>query len=144
MPDLGDYHAFISTSSGGSGSRSSGSSSGDSGDPGCAGCVTWFMAIVSLLWIIGKIIGQEVTINTSVCSGNHIPCSYLCILGCGGYKNTEQIICMTATGDNNFLSDGIVEGTLLFIDTSSKFKSGLLNVFKYNSGFVNKDREKSK
>ena len=57
MPDLGDYHAFISTSSGGSGSRSSGSSSGDSGDPGCAGCLTWFMAIVSLLWIIGKIIG---------------------------------------------------------------------------------------
>lgn len=57
MPDLGDYHAFISTSSGGSGSRSSGSSSGDSGDSGCAGCVTWFMAIVSLLWIIGKIIG---------------------------------------------------------------------------------------
>ena len=57
MPDLGDYHAFISTSSGSSGSRSSGSSSGDSGDPGCAGCVTWFIAIVSLLWIIGEIIG---------------------------------------------------------------------------------------
>ena len=71
--------------------------------------------------------------NTSVCSGNHIPCSYLGILGCGVYKNTEQIICMTATGDNNFLTDGIVEGTLLFIDTSSEFKSGLLNVFKYNS-----------
>ena len=71
--------------------------------------------------------------NTAVHTGDHNPCGYLGILGCGGYKNTEQIICMTATGDNNFLTDGIVEGTLLFIDTSSEFKSGLLNVFKYNS-----------
>ena len=50
--------------------------------------------------------------NNSVYEGAHAPCGYLGVLGCGGYKNTDQIICLTATGDNNFLSDGIVEGTI--------------------------------
>lgn len=71
--------------------------------------------------------------NNSVYEGAHAPCGYLGVLGCGGYKNTDQIICLTATGDNNFLSDGIVEGTLLFIDTNSAYQKGQLNVFRYKS-----------
>lgn len=71
--------------------------------------------------------------DNSIYEGSHAPCGYLGVLGCGGYTNTDHVICMTATGDNNFLADGIVEGTLLFIDTSSEYEKGLLNVFKYNS-----------
>lgn len=55
------------------------------------------------------------------------------ILGCNGYEKTDSIICLTANGDNNFLNEGIVEGSILFIETRSKFQEGLLNVFKYKS-----------
>lgn len=56
MPDLNDYHAFTSTSSG----RSSGAgpnSSGGGGNEGCAGVLAWALAIGSLVWIIIKLIG---------------------------------------------------------------------------------------
>lgn len=44
MPDMNDFHAFKSTSSGGS-------SSGG----GCSGSVLlWIMIIVGVLWLIGK------------------------------------------------------------------------------------------
>ena len=48
MPDLDDFHAFISTSSG---STSGGRSTGGSG------CLTWVVLAVSILWIIGKLSG---------------------------------------------------------------------------------------
>ena len=64
---------------------------------------------------------------------DHVPCGYLGVLGCGGYQNTDKVICMKASGDNNFLADGIVEGTLLFIDTGSQYQKGLLNVYKYSA-----------
>lgn len=57
----------------------------------------------------------------TVHSNDHIPCGYLGVLGCNGYQNTDKVICMTATGDNNFLNEGIVEGTLLFIDTNGEY-----------------------
>ena len=59
----------------------------------------------------------------TVHSNDHIPCGYLGVLECNGYQNTDKVICMTA----------IVEGSILFIDTKSKFQQGLLNVFKYKS-----------
>lgn len=71
--------------------------------------------------------------NETVRTDAHAPCGYLGVLGCGGYKNTEKVICMTATGDNNFLAEGIVEGTILFIDTACEYQKGLLNVYKYDS-----------
>ena len=71
--------------------------------------------------------------NKSVYSGDHTPCGCLGVLGCGGYQNTDKVICMKASGDNNFLADGIVEGTLLFIDTDSQYQKGVLNVYKYNT-----------
>ena len=49
MPDLNDFYAFKSTSSG---ERSS-NSGGDSG--GCLGVLTWAAGIISLLWVIGKL-----------------------------------------------------------------------------------------
>lgn len=64
---------------------------------------------------------------------DHAPYGYAGILGCGGYANTDKVICMTATGDKNFTAEGIVEGSILFIDTSSEYQNGLLNVFKYKA-----------
>ena len=58
------------------------------------------------------------------------PCGYMDILGCNGY-DTRNVVCVTANGDNNFLNEGIVEGTLLFVDTSEEYKAGQLNVFKF-------------
>lgn len=69
--------------------------------------------------------------NSIVLSDKHVPCGSMGILGCNGYEETDSIICLTANGDNNFLNEGIVEGTILFIDTKSNFQDGLLNVFKY-------------
>jgi len=71
--------------------------------------------------------------NSIVLSDTHVPCGYMGILGCNGYEKADKIICLTANGDNNFLNEGIVEGSILFIETSSKFQEGLLNVFKYKS-----------
>lgn len=71
--------------------------------------------------------------NSIVLSDKHAPCGYMGILGCNGYENADKIICLTANGDNNFLNEGIVEGSLLFVDTSGKFQEGLLNVFKYKA-----------
>ena len=58
MPDLNDYHAFTSTSSGRSGGGDSNDSTeGEGGNEGCAGTFVWIFAIVSLLWIIVKLAG---------------------------------------------------------------------------------------
>ncbi len=57
MPDLNDYHAFTSTSSGHSGGSGSNGSSSGGGNEGCAGTFVWVFAIVSLLWIIAKLTG---------------------------------------------------------------------------------------
>ena len=72
--------------------------------------------------------------NCIVSKENMTPCGYYDILGCSGFMNTKHIVCMTANGDNNFVDEGIVEGTLLFIDTSQSFQKGLLNVLKYADG----------
>lgn len=68
--------------------------------------------------------------NSIISKENITPCGYMDILGCKGY-NTKNIICVTANGDNNFLNEGIVEGSILFVDTSEKYKSRQLNVFKF-------------
>ncbi len=71
--------------------------------------------------------------NSIVLSDTHVPCGYMGMLGCNGYEQIDNIICLTANGDNNFLNEGIVEGSLLFIDTNSKYQEGLLNVFKFKA-----------
>lgn len=71
--------------------------------------------------------------NSIVLSDKHVPCGYMGILGCNGYEKTDNIICLTANGDNNFLNEGIVEGSLLFVDTGAKFKKEQLNVFRYEA-----------
>lgn len=58
MPDLNDYHAFTSTSSGRTvGGGSNGSSGGGGRNEGCASAFVWVFAIFSLLWIIIKLTG---------------------------------------------------------------------------------------
>lgn len=68
--------------------------------------------------------------NSIVSREKLTPCGYNDILGCQEY-NTKSVVCMTANGDNNFLNEGIVEGSILFIDTNQKYAQGQLNVFKY-------------
>jgi len=68
--------------------------------------------------------------NKEVFTNQHEPCAYRGIIGCNGYTNTSNIVCMTANGDNNFVDEGIVENSILFIDTSVEFVEGMLNVFK--------------
>ena len=50
MPDLNDFYAFKSTSSGNHSSSSGG------GGGGCLGALTWAAGIISLLWVIGKLL----------------------------------------------------------------------------------------
>ena len=64
---------------------------------------------------------------------SHAPVGYMDVLGCEGYQNAANIICMTASGDNHFLSDGIVEGSVLFIDPDSEYQKGNLNVYQYRT-----------
>jgi len=58
MPDLGDYHAFISTTGGGGGGggggRSSGSGNNGGGGMGCAYAILTFVAFMVLALIISK------------------------------------------------------------------------------------------
>lgn len=69
--------------------------------------------------------------NSIVAKDKLTPCGYADILGCNGFQNTKGVVCMTANGDNNFLNEGIVEGSILFIDTNQKYAQGQLNVFKF-------------
>jgi len=68
--------------------------------------------------------------TNQVLSEKHKPCYMKGVIGCGGYAITNSIVCMTANGDNNFIDEGIVENSILFVDTSESFIKGLLNVFK--------------
>ena len=69
--------------------------------------------------------------NTAVLLEKHGPCMQAGIVGCEGYANTTNIICLTANDDNNFLEEGSVKGTLLFVDADSAYEKGKLNVFRY-------------
>lgn len=46
MPDLNDFHAFKSTSSG-----------GNSGGGNSPGCFTWILVGLAIIWLIGKMAG---------------------------------------------------------------------------------------
>ena len=51
------------------------------------------------------------------------------VLGCKGYFSNE-IICFIANGDNNFINDGIVENSLVFVDREIPYKKGKVSVFQ--------------
>lgn len=71
--------------------------------------------------------------NQNVSMQEHAPVGYMGMLGCDGYQDTTNIICMTASGDNHFIAEGIVEGSLLFIDPDSGYQKGNLNVYQYRT-----------
>ena len=71
--------------------------------------------------------------NSVVFSEKHVPCGYMGILGCNGYEGTDQIVCLLANGDNNFTSEGIVENSILFVNTTGGYMPGALNVFAEGS-----------
>lgn len=68
--------------------------------------------------------------NTLCKVSKHSPCSVDGIIGCSGYSNVESIICLIANDDNNFLNEGIVEKSIVFVDTKGTFENGKLNVFE--------------
>lgn len=69
--------------------------------------------------------------NTAALLEKHTPGKQFDIIGCSGYSNMNNIVCLTASADNNFIEEGIVQGTLLFVDKDSTYEKGKLNVFRY-------------
>lgn len=68
--------------------------------------------------------------NTICIISKHAPCSVNGIVGCDRYENTDSIICLIANNDNNFLNEGIVKKSIIFLDTKGKYEPGKLNVFE--------------
>ncbi len=68
--------------------------------------------------------------NTLCDASKHSPYIFNGIVGCDRYSNAGSIICFIANGDNNFLNEGIVEKSILFVDTEGTFETGKLNVFE--------------
>ena len=51
------------------------------------------------------------------------------VIGFDGF-NGGDIVCAIANGDNNFIKNGIVEGSLILIDKALPFRRGKLNIFR--------------
>ena len=68
--------------------------------------------------------------NQAIQIQEHAPASCMGILGCDGYPNADKIICLYASAHNNFISEGIVEGSLVFVDTDCDCLRGNLNVYR--------------
>ena len=60
----------------------------------------------------------------------HGSCCVIGIVGCDRHGSTGSIICLIANNDNNFLNEGIVEKSIIFLDTKGKYEPGKLNVFE--------------
>ena len=61
------------------------------------------------------------------------------ILGFQGYSK-DNIFCVLANGDNNFLFYGIAENSLLIVDEKQPFAQGKLNVFQTTKRGDGKDQ----
>lgn len=60
------------------------------------------------------------------------PCYSENTLGCSGFRNTKNIVCLIVNDENNFIDNGIVEGSILFVNTKAIYKPDKINVYKYN------------
>lgn len=73
--------------------------------------------------------------NRLILSEKHEPCIFKGVIGCGGYtSNSDSIFCLTVSGGENFLCDGITEKSILFVDRSLPYKENKLNVFRMDQG----------
>lgn len=75
---------------------------------------------------------SEVELNSVCCTDIHPPKMIRDVIGIGGYDRDKRstVVCMHANDDNNFLNEGIVRNSVVFVDTSADFTAGALNVFK--------------
>lgn len=66
---------------------------------------------------------------------NHQPQMRYDTIGLGGFdpKRMEPVFCLLANDDNNFLNEGIVLNSQLFVDPNAEFREGALNVFRQNN-----------
>lgn len=73
--------------------------------------------------------------NRVTLSGKHKPCIKRDIIGCDGYINkTDCIYCLIVNKDGNFLKDGIIENSVVFVDSSIPYEEDKLNVFVTDAG----------
>lgn len=72
--------------------------------------------------------------NLLCCSEKHKPQKLCDVIGLGGFSRKElsSVFCLIANDDNNYLNEGIVLNSLLFIDPTMDFREGALNVFRQN------------
>ena len=70
--------------------------------------------------------------TNSIVSDGYKPYNYKNVIGIFDVLENRDLCCLIANDDNNFLKEGIVEGSLLFVDRNEKYIDGSLNVFKYN------------
>lgn len=72
--------------------------------------------------------------NQLCCSEKHHPQMSHGVIGLGGflYSDMSSTFCLIANGDNNYLNEGIVLNSQLFIDPNAEFREGALNVFRQN------------
>jgi len=68
----------------------------------------------------------------------HQPVSEKDVLGFDGY-NIQDVFCVRANGDGNFLEYGIAENSILFVDKSMPFQDGKLSLFLTGSSETQKE-----
>ena len=71
-------------------------------------------------------------IVNNIASDKYCPCKHKNIIGVFDKKHGRDLVCLIANDDNNFLKEGIVEGSLLFVDRNEEYIDGSLNVFEFN------------
>lgn len=72
----------------------------------------------------------------------HSPCITGSILGCEGFEYKNSIFSIMIDGENNFINFGIVEDTIMFVDSDKKFADGEINVYCLNDGTYTLSRSK--
>ena len=68
--------------------------------------------------------------NTLIRSQHHRPRINNDVIGLDGYANTDSVVCLIANEDNNFLNEGIVENSILFVDTAKEYREGSLSIYQ--------------
>lgn len=73
--------------------------------------------------------------NRVVISEIHKPSMKEGIIGCGGYtKKPDRLYCLIVNGDGLYLNDGIVNGSIVYVDADAPYEIDKLNVFVNDVG----------
>ena len=64
----------------------------------------------------------------------HSPCIGSNVLDIDGFECKDSIFCIMTNGDSNFFYFGIVEDSILFVDSDLDFDEGMINVYLKDDG----------